>query len=90
MAKMINADQALKLIIIENCQITIIPEEIREDTNLYMDLGLDSITIVNIISDIEMQFSIFISIDEDLIDMLKEYGRLKTYILNQLSLMGVD
>lgn len=88
MAKMINPDQALKQIIIENCQLTIIPEDIREDTNLYKDLGLDSITIVNIISDIEMQFGIFISIDQDLIDKLKEYQRLKTYILNQLSLMG--
>jgi acyl carrier protein len=85
-----NLDQDLKQIIIENCQLAILPEEIREDTNLYKDLGLDSIKIVNIISDIEMQFGIAISMDQDLIDMLKEYRSLKSYLLHKLSPMEVD
>ncbi|MBN2353505.1 MAG: acyl carrier protein [Spirochaetales bacterium] len=78
-------DQALKQIIISNCGMMLSPEKIREDMNLFTDLQLDSIRIVNIIADIEMRFGIAISLDQDLIDMLKEYRSLRSFLSDKLN-----
>jgi acyl carrier protein len=76
-------DYNLKQIIIDNCGPELSVEDIREETNIYQDFGLDSIKILNIISDIEMQFHIMLSLDE--IQLLKEYRLLKNYLEDQLN-----
>lgn len=80
---MFDLDCDLKQIIIDNCDPTLSPEDIREETNIYRDFGLDSMKILNIISDIEMQFHIMLSLDE--IQLLKEYRLLKNFLAAQLN-----
>ena len=80
---MSDLDYNLKQIIVDNCGPEFSPEDIQEETNIYRDFGLDSIKILNIISDIEMQFHIMLSLDE--IQLLKEYRLLKNYLGDQLN-----
>lgn len=53
-------------------------KEITEESDLIYDLGLDSLTLVELIVDIEIEFGV--EIGEDALDVIYKYGTLLAYI----------
>jgi len=71
----------LKDIIITNIPIGISQAEIHEHTNIFRDFFLDSIQMVNIISDIEMEFGIELLSYPEIREILVDFSKLKEHIL---------
>lgn len=61
-----------------------------DDTNIFKEYDLDSIQIINIISDIEMAFSIYMTMDQNTMDALQRYGALKAYIHEKIEIEEVE
>lgn len=56
--------------------------EIAEDADLVYDLGYDSLSLVNLIVDIEETFNI--EIDDDDLENIYKYGKLVSYITSKI------
>lgn len=56
-------------------------DEIKKDADLVNDLGFDSLSLVELITDIEVEFDI--EIEEEEMNNIFKYGRLINYIQNK-------
>jgi len=80
-------DARLKSIIIKNAKAEITNEDINDNSDFIGDFGYDSISIMQIIIDVEKEFSMQFD-DNDLhLANLGNYGRLKSYILRKVPLL---
>ncbi|MEH6309114.1 acyl carrier protein [Olivibacter sp. CPCC 100613] len=77
----------LKRIISDDLGLLINREDITDDISLYDDgLGMDSITIVNFIIEIEKQFGITIEEDEMSASLFENVNSLASYIVEKQKL----
>jgi acyl carrier protein len=77
-------DKELKAIIMTYASMERAPAEPGDDTNIFNAYSLDSIKIINVVADIEMCFGIEIAMDDRLIDVLRNYGKLRAYIREKI------
>lgn len=57
--------------------------EIQDEADLVYDLGYDSLSLVNLIVDIEDTFNI--EIDDDELENVYKYGKLVNYVTSKIS-----
>lgn len=75
----------LKEIIIEDLNVNIAPDEIRDDISLYEDgIGLDSISIVNFIVTIEKRFDMKFGENEITARLFSNINSLAEFIENKV------
>nr|WP_302598379.1 phosphopantetheine-binding protein [uncultured Cellulosilyticum sp.] len=73
-------DDKLKELIMRHARIGMSIEDIEEDANLIDDLLFDSIQILRLIVSIEEAFDIYIGDEQELFEMVTNYGTLRDYI----------
>lgn len=83
---MLNIENELKKII---CKITKKSindlDEINEETDLVMDLNFDSIEMVQLIVDLEVNFGIEIDMEDIEVEVLSKYKLLKDLIISKVN-----
>lgn len=75
----------LKKIIKENTYISLDDENFKDNTDLIVDLGFDSLYIVNLIADIEKYFKIEFEINELVSEVIANYGNLKKCVSSKIN-----
>ena len=75
----------LKKIIKENTYISLDDENFKDNTDLIVDLGFDSLSIVNLIGDIEKYFKIEFEINELVSEVIANYGNLKKCVSSKIN-----
>jgi len=60
--------------------LEISPESIKEDTDFYNDLGVDSLKLIKLINDIECHYNI--EVDDGQLDSLSNFGGAYAYVAN--------
>lgn len=75
----------LKKIIRENTYVSINDEDFKDNTDLIVDLGFDSLSIVKLIADIEKYFKIEFEINELVSEVIASYGNLKKSVSNKIN-----
>ena len=69
----------------ENTIMALCSENIKEDSDMIEDLGLDSLTLVSFISDIEDALGIEFEIEELSTDIIGKYGSLLELAYNKVN-----
>ena len=77
-------EKDLKKIIKENTYVSLDDDDFKDDTDLIVDLGYDSLSIVNLIADIEKYFKIEFEINELISEIIANYGNLKKCISRKI------
>ena len=72
-----NVEARLKEIIMKYAKVSQ-HYEFKEGDDLVYDLGMDSLSLVEFVVDIEGEFSV--EIEEDKMDMIYQYGKLLEYL----------
>ena len=75
----------LKKIIKENTYISLDDENFKDNTDLIVDLGFDSLSIVNLIADIEKYLKIEFEINELVSEVIANYGNLKKCVSSKIN-----
>ena len=75
----------LKKIIKENTYISLDDENFKDNTDLIVDLGFDSLSIVNLIADIEKYFKTEFEINELVSEVIANYGNLKKCVSSKIN-----
>ena len=75
----------LKKIIKENTYISLDDEDFKDNTDLIVDLGFDSLSIVNLIADIEKYCKIEFEINELVSEVIANYGNLKKCVSSKIN-----
>lgn len=75
-----SVDERLKKVIIKNMRIGIEIEDIDDDSDIINDFLFDSIQVLRLITQIEDEFNIIIENEDNLVDLLQNYGSLRMYI----------
>lgn len=78
-------EKDLKNIIKENTYVSLDDDDFKDDTDLIVDLGYDSLSIVNLIADIEKYFKIEFEINELISEIIANYGNLKKSVSSKIS-----
>ena len=73
-------EKELKNLIIKNSILRISESEITDESDIINDFGYNSITIIQIVIDIEREFGIEFEEDDLAIDIIGNYKTLKEYI----------
>nr|WP_300767641.1 phosphopantetheine-binding protein [uncultured Acetatifactor sp.] len=79
-------DQKLLQLINRNCKIKLEIQDISDDLDLVEYLGLDSMTFVQLIVDIEEEFEIEIPDEKLQIEYMRCYKNMRKSILEQIEL----
>lgn len=77
-------EKDLKKIIKENTYVSLDDDDFKDHTDLIVDLGYDSLSIVNLIADIEKYFKIEFEINELISEIIANYGNLKKCISSKI------
>lgn len=72
-----NVEARLKEIVMKYAKVSQ-HYEIKDGDDLVYDLGMDSLSLVEFVVDVEGEFSV--EIEEDNMDMIYKYGRLLEYL----------
>ncbi|QJC53253.1 acyl carrier protein [Paenibacillus albicereus] len=72
-------------LILRNETVKAAREEIGPDTDLIHDLGLDSIAIVHLLADLEVEFGITIDVEEIGLSLLRELRLLEAYVTSKVA-----
>ncbi len=75
----------LKKVIKENTYVSINDEDFKDDTDLIVDLGFDSLSIVKLIADIEKHFKIEFELNELISEVIANYGNLRKCVSNKIN-----
>ena len=75
----------LKKIIKENTYISLDDENFKDNTDLIVDLGFDSLSIVNLIADIEKYFKTEFEINELVSEVIANDGNLKKCVSSKIN-----
>lgn len=77
-------DKTLKRLISENLPVPFSVETINNETSFLVDLGMDSVSLVRLMINIEREFGI--KFDEEDVDLpvIKNYGELKNYVVQYI------
>lgn len=75
----------LKKVIKENTYVSINDEDFKDDTDLIVDLGFDSLSIVKLIADIEKYFKIEFELNELVSEVIANYGNLRKCVSNKIN-----
>ena len=65
--------------------ISLDDEDFKDNTDLIVDLGFDSLSIVNLIADIEKYFKIEFEINELVSEVIANYGNLKKCVSSKIN-----
>ncbi len=77
-------EEKLKEILTHISTSTYTPEDIRDDTDLVMDLQYDSVQWITLIVELEEQFEVEFEDELLLMESLQTYGQLKNTLSNML------
>ncbi|MCX7923154.1 MAG: phosphopantetheine-binding protein [Clostridia bacterium] len=80
-----NIDEKLKKIIIKNLKMSVPQEDITDDVNIIKLFALDSLQVVKIMVDIEIEFDIKFENEGEILDVLVNYKKLKDYIVDKIA-----
>lgn len=75
----------LKKVIKENTYVSINDEDFKDDTDLIVDLGFDSLSIVKLIADIEKYFKIEFELNELISEVIANYGNLRKCVSSKIN-----
>lgn len=75
----------LKKVIKENTYVSINDEDFKDDTDLIVDLGFDSLSIVKLIADIEKHFKIEFELNELISEVIANYGNLRKCVSSKIN-----
>lgn len=77
---MFNLDENLRKLTAKYAKKKVKPSDIKENTDLILDLGYDSITVIRLITDCEIKFNI--EFDEEYLNItsIGKYNQLEDYI----------
>jgi acyl carrier protein len=78
-------EQKLKEIIAKNSKIRVNTEGITEDTNLITDLGFDSILIVRLVTEVELEFDFEFESQYLTLSYIGIYKRLRNYVIKKIN-----
>lgn len=77
-------DERLKAIVVKHSNIDITPESINDKSNLIDDFRFDSVKLVEMIVDIEIEFDVEVGIEKLSMDFARSYLGLRAFILEQI------
>ena len=80
-----NLENELKKLINENTYVLLTDKDFKEDSDLIVDFGYDSLSIIRLIADIERKFNIEFEISELVSEIISKYGNLKKSISEKIS-----
>lgn len=80
----ITSEERLKNIIKNNTKKSINVDNINDDTDLILDLEFNSMSIIQLVVDIETEFNIELNDDILISDILTSYKKLKENVINLL------
>jgi long-chain acyl-CoA synthetase len=80
-----NLENELKKLINENTYVLLTDKDFKEDSDLIVDFGYDSLSIIRLIADIERKFNIEFEISELVSEIISKYGNLKKSIAEKIS-----
>ena len=80
-----NLENELKKLIIENTYVLLTDKDFKEDSDLIVDFGYDSLSVIRLIADIERKFNIEFEISELVSEIISKYGNLKKTIAKKIS-----
>ncbi|MCL2773285.1 MAG: phosphopantetheine-binding protein [Oscillospiraceae bacterium] len=78
-------EQKIKSIILKNASLNYTENDITDNSDLVEDFKFDSMSILQLVLDIENDFKIQIEDDFLLIALISDYKSLKTYIIDIMS-----
>ncbi|WP_303789189.1 acyl carrier protein [Ruminococcus flavefaciens] len=78
-------DEKLRKILKDNTLMALCDENVKESSDLVEDLGLDSLTLVSFISDVEDELDIEFELDELSTDIIGKYGSLLELAENKIN-----
>ncbi len=74
----------LKRILLEVLRLDIPAETINDQTNLY-DLGLESLNVVELLTDAESEFDIIVDVEDLSEELFAHFGNLRRYIQEKVN-----
>ena len=74
----------LKQILLDVLRLDIPLEAIKDQTNLY-DLGLESLNVVELLTDAETEFDIIVDVEDLSEDLFARFGNLRRYIQEKVN-----
>ena len=77
----------LKQILLEVLRLDIPVEAITDKTNLY-DLGLESLNVVELLTDAESEFDIIVDVEDLSEELFARFGNLRRYIQEKVNESG--
>jgi len=78
-------EQKLKSLVLKNCSSRYMENDITDDLDLIENFNYDSISIIQLIIDIENNFEIQIEDDFLMMESISKYQILKNYIIDMIS-----
>lgn len=78
-----DAAETLRRIVIEVLKLELEPAAIGDETNLY-ELGLESLNVVELLTQIEMAFEVTIDVDDLSTELFGRFGTLAAFVQRKL------
>lgn len=69
----------------ENTVVTFSSKAVKDDTDLITELGFDSLTIVQLVSDIESKFNIDFDVEELVSEVIEKFGTLLDKVMEKIT-----